>query len=248
MQAVILAGGRGTRLLPYTVVFPKPMLPVGGQPIIQTIVAQLVQSGFDDIVISLGYLGDMIELFFREEKNRPPGVRIRYVQEKEPLGTSGALSLIEGLDDHFLVVNGDILSSLSYRQIYEYHLEKKSCLTVAVGRKEVTLTLGILTLDSEEKVTSIEEKPTYYFNDNMGIYVYSREAVKYLPKNQRTDANVLIQRLIADRKPVFGYRSSEPYYWIDIGQHAEYEQANSEFEKHRDKFLMIPEQERCYGK
>jgi len=237
MQAVILAGGRGTRLLPYTVVFPKPMLPVGGQPIIQTIVTQLAKAGFRDIVISLGYLGDMIELFFREKKNCPAGVQIRYVRESEPLGTAGALSLIGDLSENFLVVNGDILSSLCYREMYEYHLKKKSILTVAVGRKEVSINLGVLTLDANEKVTKFEEKPTYFFSDNMGIYVYSREAVRYLEKNKRTDVNILIQRLIDDQKPVYGFRSNEPYYWIDIGQHAEYEKANIEFEKHKEKFV-----------
>ena len=236
MQAVILAGGRGTRLLPYTVVFPKPMLPVGGQPIIQTIVSQLVHYGFNDIIISLGYLGDLIELFFKEQTNHPDGASIRYIREQEPLGTAGALSLIDKLDENFLVINGDILTTLNYREMYMYHCSKKSILTAAVGIKEVSLNLGIMNLRDDNRIISIEEKPTYKFNDNMGIYVYHRDAISYLPENKRTDVNILIEKLISNNRNVYGYRSGAPYFWIDIGEHAEYEKANSEFNKNRNKF------------
>jgi NDP-sugar pyrophosphorylase family protein len=235
MQAVILAGGKGTRLAPYTVVFPKPMLPVGGQPIIQTIVDQLSRHGFDDIVISLGYLGDLIELYFKDKP--PAGIHLRYVREDKPLGTAGALSLIDGLEENFLVINGDILTTLNYSDMYRYHRERHATLTVAVGLKEVSISLGVLTLDNGNRITRIDEKPTYRFNDNMGIYVYHREAVDFLPKDQRTDVNVLVDRLINDQKDVYGYRSEDPYYWIDIGQHAEYEKANSAFEENRHRFL-----------
>jgi NDP-sugar pyrophosphorylase family protein len=235
MQAVILAGGKGTRLLPYTVVFPKPMLPLGGQPIIQIILTQLVKHGFTDIVISLGYLGDLIELYLNEK--RPEGVNLRFVREQKPLGTAGALSLVEDLEEDFLVVNGDILTTLDYRAMFDFHREHRSALTVAVGVKEVCMNLGILTLDGQDRVTGIEEKPTYRFNDNMGIYVYNRSAVSFIPQNQRTDLNVLMESLIKENLPVFGYRSQGPYYWIDIGQHAEYDKANEEFEKHREVFL-----------
>ena len=237
MQAVILAGGRGTRLAPYTVVFPKPMLPVGGQPIIQTIINQLAECGVEDIVISLGYLGDLIELYFRDRRNCPAGVAIRYVREEQPLGTSGALSLVEGLDEDFLVVNGDILTSLDYSEMVRFHRANDSILTVAVGIKKVSLSLGIISLDEDDRVVRIEEKPTYSFNDNMGIYVYSRSAIPYIPRNERTDVNFLIERLIADGRSVYGYRSDQPYYWIDIGQHAEYEKANAEFEHNKTRFL-----------
>ena len=121
MQAIVLAGGKGTRLSPYTLVFPKPMLPVGGQPIIQTIVRQLAYFGFDDVVISLGYLGELIELYFKDKSNIPSGVNIRFVTEEKPLGTSGAISLVDNLDDDFLVINGDILTTLDFGKMFEYH-------------------------------------------------------------------------------------------------------------------------------
>ena len=235
MQAVILAGGKGTRLLPYTVVFPKPMLPLGGQPIIQIILTQLVKHGFTDIVISLGYLGDLIELYLNEKRSEE--ANIRFVREQKPLGTAGALSLVEDLEEDFLVINGDILTSLDYRAMFDFHRERRAALTVAVGVKEVCMNLGILTLDGQDRVTRIEEKPTYRFNDNMGIYVYNRSTVSFLPQNERTDLNVLMETLIGKNLPVFGYRSQDPYYWIDIGQHAEYEKANAEFERHREVFL-----------
>ncbi len=235
MQAVILAGGQGTRLLPYTVVFPKPMLPLGGQPIIQIILSQLIRHGFTDIIISLGYLGDMIELYFNDK--RLEEASIRFVRERKPLGTAGALSLVEDLDEDFLVINGDILTSLDFRAMFDFHRENRSALTVAVGVKEVCINLGILTLDDQNRVTRIEEKPTFRFNDNMGIYIYNRSTVSWLPKDERTDLNILMEKLIRGNQPVFGYRSEAPYYWIDIGQHAEYEKANAEFEKNREAFL-----------
>jgi NDP-sugar pyrophosphorylase family protein len=237
MQAFVLAGGRGTRLAPYTVVFPKPMLPVGGQPIIQTIINQLADFGFTDIVISLGYLGDLIELFFKDKRNRPDGVTIRYVREEKPLGTAGALALAKELHEDFLVINGDILTSLDYSQMMSFHRKRQSILTIAVGIKKVSLSLGIISMDDKDQVTGIEEKPTYSFLDNMGIYVYNRKAVTYIPKTERTDVNLLIEKLVADKQPVYGYRSDEPYYWIDIGQHAEYEKANTEFTRNRKAFL-----------
>ncbi|MBF0532481.1 MAG: NTP transferase domain-containing protein [Candidatus Omnitrophica bacterium] len=237
MQAVILAGGKGTRLAPYTMVFPKPMLPVGGQPIIETIIRQLAFYGFKDIVISLGYLGDMIELYFRDRSKSLDGIRLRYVREDQPLGTAGALSLIDDLDENFLVINGDILTTLNYENFYRFHQEKGSSLTVAVGEKKVQIALGILTLDEESKVKKFDEKPVYTYKDNIGIYIYNRRALRYIEKGKRLDLNILIEKMIADGDNVFGYMSNENYYWIDVGQHADFEQANQEFEKRKKEFL-----------
>lgn len=237
MQAVILAGGQGTRLRPYTLVFPKPMLPVGGQPIIETILHQLAHYGFTEAVISLGYMGEYIRMYFSDSAHVPPGMRIRYVYEDQPLGTAGSIALVEGLEDEFLVINGDILTTIDYRDFIAAHRRERADLSIAVGVKEVRMTLGVLELDDDHRITNFREKPTFTFHDNMGIYVYSRAVAESIERNKRLDANTLVLRLIEEGRKVFGYLSEEPYYWIDVGHHADYEKANEEFEKRREAFL-----------
>jgi NDP-mannose synthase len=237
MQAIILAGGAGTRLRPYTLVFPKPMLPVGGMPIIATIVHQLAYYGFNDIVISLGYLGDYIRMYFMGGVNTPKGVTIRFSFEDQPLGTTGPLALVDKLDDDFLVINGDILSTIDYADFFHTHRDRHADLSVAVGIKEVKMSLGILDLDEKQRITGFREKPTFVFHDNMGIYVYSRSVMKWVERDKKLDVNVLVAKLVEEKKNVFGYISKEEYFWIDVGQHADYEKANEEFEKRRSAFL-----------
>ncbi|MBN2354061.1 MAG: NTP transferase domain-containing protein [Spirochaetales bacterium] len=236
MQAIILAGGQGTRLRPYTVIFPKPMLPVGGKPIIEIIVNQLASYGFTDIVISLGYLGDYIRMFFNNPANVPAGVTIRYIDETTPLGTAGPIGLVEGLEDNFLVINGDILTTLDYSDFMRTHVERGALLSVAVGEKTITVNLGILDLNQDSMITNFHEKPTYKYSDNMGIYIYSSRILRYIEKNTRLDLNNLVLKLIGDNEKVFGYCCNEPYYWIDIGATGDYEKANLEFENNRAKF------------
>jgi NDP-sugar pyrophosphorylase family protein len=236
MQAFILAGGKGTRLQPYTTVFPKPMLPIGGRPIIEIIIAQLAYFGFNDIVISLGYLGDYIRMYFEDKKKIPPGVRLRYVVEDTPLGTAGSVSLLENPEESFLVINGDILSTLDYRDFMQYHKSRESILTLAVGLKKVAMSLGILELGPDNTITNFTEKPTYTYNDNMGIYIYKSDVLRYIKKSQRLDLNDLVMDLLRHKEKVCGYISEAPYYWIDIGKSGDYEAANSEFDKRRDIF------------
>jgi len=238
MQALILAGGRGTRLHPYTLVFPKPMLPVGGQPIIRTIVDQLTNNGFQDIVVSLGYLGNYIRMFFDESGNTPAGTTISYIVEPEPLGTAAPVSLIPEPEENFLVLNGDILTTVNFSDLYSFHLNHSATLTIAVGVKRVKMNLGVVNFSEQDHlISSISEKPTYTYYDNIGIYVYNRRALEYIKPGQRLDLPDLANKLINAGEKVCGFSSSEPYYWIDIGQHADYEKANQEFESRRDDFI-----------
>jgi NDP-mannose synthase len=237
VQAVIFAGGKGTRLEPYTLVYPKPMLPVGGSPIIETIIRQLAYYGFDEIIVSLGYLGGMIRLYFAETSRIPAGVAIRYVEESEPLGTAGAIGIIDGLADNFLAINGDILTTLNYRDFFDFHVRKNATFSIAVGVKSVSLPLGILELDGDDRVTKFTEKPTFEYLDNIGIYVYNRRVTRYIQRGQRLDLNILVDRVLGNGESICGFRSSDPYYWIDIGHHADFETANLEFEKRRADFL-----------
>jgi len=217
-------------------VFPKPMLPVGGMPIIAVIVKQLAYFGFTDITISLGYLGDYIRLYFDDRNHIPAGTVIRYVEETEPLGTAGSLSLLQNHEEDFLVLNGDLLTSLDFRDFFLFHRDQEALLSIAVGKKQVKMNLGILELDGT-RVTDFKEKPVVTYHDNMGIYIYNRKVLNHIEKNKRLDFNELVLRLLGKREKVLGYLSEKPYYWIDIGQHADYEQANGEFEQHKGDFL-----------
>ena len=237
MQAVILAGGMGTRLKPFTLVYPKPLLPIGEKPIIDTIVRQLIYYGFKDIVISVGYLGDMIKLYFDNSTNFDSKANIKVVFEKEPLGTVGPISIIDDHDENFLVINGDILTSLNFSNLMKFHINNNSLMTLALGKKTVNLSLGVVEMNNENQVTSFKEKPVLEFNDNMGIYVYNKRILHFIKSGHRIDVNLLVEKLIDKNKEVYGYYSDSPYYWIDIGQHADYEVANVKFEKHRKEFL-----------
>ena len=237
MQAVILAGGKGTRLVPYTTIFPKPMLPVGEMPIIEIIIKQLSYYGFKEIIISLGYLGHFIEMYFNDDSRIPEGVTIHYVRETKPLGTAGSISLIDNLDEDFLVINGDILTSMNFLDMYDYHKKKNAALTIAMAVKKHKVDLGVLQFDESYRITDFNEKPTYTFYDNMGIYIYNRSVVSQIERNKRLDLNVLVLNLIEKQKNIYGFLSKEPYYWIDMGKHGDYELANSEFELHKDEFL-----------
>jgi NDP-sugar pyrophosphorylase family protein len=240
MQAVILAGGRGTRLQPYTFVFPKPMLPVGGHPIIDTIVRQLAYFGFDDIVICLGYLGDYIRMYFSDETNVPDSARIRFVAEDEPLGTAGPVALVPELEDDFLVINGDILTTIDYRQFVATHKEKGADLSVSVRIRDIKMSLGLIEMNEARRITGFKEKPTFTFYDNMGIYVYNKRVMQYIKPEVRLDVNELIEVLLEHNGDVYGYLSQDEYYWIDVGQHSDYEAANREFEKRRHIFVREP--------
>lgn len=237
MQAVVLAGGKGTRLLPYTLVFPKPMLPVGGIPIIGTIVRQLAHYGFDDIVVSLGYLGDYIRLYFREPANVPPQCKIRFFDEERPLGTAGPIALAPDLEDDFLAINGDILTTIDFARFMEAHRSNGAALSIAVGKKDVLISLGILESDEDGMIKGFREKPTYSFATNMGVYIYTRRALRFIPQGQHLDLNILVMRLLEAGEKVYGFVSNDPYYWIDVGQHADYALANEQFEQHRATFL-----------
>ena len=240
MQAMILAGGKGTRLRPYTLAFPKPLLPVGEIPIIETIVRQLAYYGFKDIIISVGYLSKYIKMFFSDDAKIPNGITISFIEEEIPLGTSGPVSLVrDKMEKNMLVINGDILSTINYKDLLKFHQEKKAVLTMAVGERKVTMNLGIVELDEQNRLLDFKEKPTYAFHDNVGVYVYNRKALDYIPEGGRLDLNHLALNLIQDKQPVYGYQSGDEYYWIDVGQHADYEKANEEFKKHRDKFLPV---------
>jgi len=228
-KAIILAGGRGTRLLPYTIVVPKPMLPIGEMPIIEIIALQLKYHGFENVTVSLGHLSDMIKLFLETKKDKVGMPNFEFITETIPLGTSGPIKAVNPKENNFLVLNGDILTTLNFREMFNQHLKERATLTVGVRKTEYQLPLGSISIDENSYITDFVEKPISTHLDNIGAYVYSSRVLDYIGKDEKIDVNILIERLLNAKEKVFAFRSDGPYYWIDIGTHADYEKANMNF-------------------
>ena len=220
-KAVVLAGGKGTRLAPYTSVLPKPLMPVGERAILELVVEQLESCGINDITFSVGYLSHLIQSVFDNRDNG--GVSIEYVHEAEALGTAAPLKLVEDLDDTFLVMNGDVLTELDYRDLISYHQEHGNMLTIATRKRAIKVDYGILHLDVSQRVRDFEEKPEMTSSVSMGIYVMEPEVLDYIPDDQYFDFPHLVEALLEARQPIGAYRYSG--LWFDIGRQEDYEQA-----------------------
>jgi NDP-sugar pyrophosphorylase family protein len=232
-QAVILAGGKGRRLLPYTTVLPKPLMPVGEYPILEVILRQLERDGFSDVVICTGHLHELIRAYLAQSHH--PGLSIRCTHEEEPLGTIGPLRLIDDLADTFLVMNGDILTDLDYRKLLEVHRKKRAMATIATYHREVNVDFGVLEPDSEGRIRGFREKPTYPFEVSMGIYAFQKEILRFVPDGRAFGFDELMLAMIAGNAPVYAYPHHG--YWLDIGRPDDYERSIIEFERYRDLFL-----------
>jgi NDP-sugar pyrophosphorylase family protein len=238
-RAVILAGGLGTRLRPYTTVLPKPLMPVGDRPVLDIVVRQLHRDGFDRITIATGYLAELIEAFFRDGERY--GIPIDYFREEEPLGTVGALALLDDLDEDFLVMNGDVLTDIGYGALLERHKASDAIATIATHAKQVQISLGVLGFDDPDdttRLTQYYEKPKIDYEASMGVYCFSPEVIQYIEPGQRLDFPDLMLRLVAEGRTVRAWRSTD--FWLDIGRPDDYEEAQEAFERMRDR-LIPPE-------
>ena len=235
MKAVILAGGKGTRLAPYTTVFPKPLVPLGNKPILDIIVQQLSHYGFHDIIMSVGYLSELIQAYFQNCEARFQDVNFTYIKEQEPTGTAGSLGLISGLDETFLVINGDILTSIDYLELMAYHKSMGGVLTIGIYKKKIKIDLGVVEVDQKGMVTSYLEKPEKTYNVSMGVCAYEPRVLGLIEPNMYLDFPDLVHRLIDSGEKVVGF----PFegYWLDIGRHEDYVTAQDEFELRKDIFL-----------
>ena len=237
MKAIILAGGKGTRLAPYTTILPKPLMPVDDRPILDIVIHQLVHYGIDEIILSVGYLAELLEAYYQDGSRF--GIPISYVREPEPLGTAGPVALINqqhSLDETFLMMNGDVLTDFNYRHLIDYHNEKKGILTIAMHAKQQKIDLGVIHVNDNYELTDYIEKPTLDYQVSMGIYVFDPAVLKYIQPGVRLDFNELVLSLVKKhREPVFGYPCTD--YWLDIGRHDDYEQATEVFMQHKAKFL-----------
>jgi len=233
MQAIILAGGKGTRLKPFTISFPKPLVPIGDYPILEIIIRQLARFGFDRITISTGHLAELIEAYFGDGKRW--GVVIEYVREHTPLNTAGALKLVKAFDDNFLVMNGDILTTLDYRNLFDVHLEKKAQATIASKVRDSKIDFGVLKYGDDGFLRDYVEKPVYTFAVSMGVYVLSRSCIDLIAKDESLGMPDLLLRINNSGGKVYCHKSD--CYWLDIGRVDDYERAQDEFQGHKKEFL-----------
>ena len=218
MKAVILAGGRGTRLAPYTSVLPKPLMPVGDRSILEILVSQLEASGIRDVNFCVGYLAHLIEAVF---DNRAPGeARITYVREQDALGTAAPLRLVEGLDKTFLVMNGDVLTTLDYAELVRFHREQGNKVTIAAHKRTTKIDYGMLQLDLTQRVREFREKPVIESPVSMGIYVMEPDILDFIPEHEYFDFPDLIRALLLQGERVGAYRYDG--VWFDIGRQEDY--------------------------
>jgi NDP-sugar pyrophosphorylase family protein len=227
-RAIVLAGGRGTRLEPFTSVLPKPLMPIGGRAILEVVVEQLAASGITNVTFCVGYLSHLIRAVFANGERT--GVDIDYVQETEPLGTAGPLRLIEGLDRGFIVMNGDVLTTLDYNDLMRRHVEGGNILTVATHERTIKIDYGVLRQSEVEdnRVVTYEEKPEFPLQVSMGIYVMEPEALDWIPEARRFDFPDLVQDLLAAGERVGAYNYNG--LWFDIGRQEDYELAGAAWE------------------
>ncbi|MEM8546557.1 MAG: sugar phosphate nucleotidyltransferase [Pseudomonadota bacterium] len=233
IPAVILAGGKGTRLRPLTAVFPKPMVPLGHKPIIEVLLTKLKNSGLTDITISTGYLAELImALCGNGEKF---GLNISYVHEESPLGTAGSLSLIESLTGDAIIMNGDLLTTLSFQNMIAHHKAQEADVTIAIYQRDVRIDFGVVQTDDQMNFQGFSEKPTYHYDVSMGVNILSEKARSLITHNEYLDMPNLILKVHETGGKVCCYQ--EDCYWLDIGRMDDYAQAQTDFEANEERFM-----------
>ncbi len=232
-HAVILAGGKGRRLQPYTINFPKPLAPVADLPILEIVIRQLKHHGFRRFTFAVGHLAELLMAYFGDGSKW--NVKIEYSREEKPLGTVAPLTLIDDLPEQFLVMNGDVLSTIDYGQLYNYHRDNEAELTIATHPKEVKIDLGVIEYDEQLEVTGYKEKPRLHYDVSMGVYIFNRDVLDLVIPGEFTDLPTMVHRLMNNNRKVKVYTSD--CEWLDIGRPEDYALATQRFLKMRDRFL-----------
>jgi len=228
MKAVILAGGKGTRLKPYTAVFPKPLMPIGDKPILEIIIRQLKSHGFNEIIMAVGHLAELLMTFFNDGSKY--GIKIKYSREDKPLGTAGPLTLMKDeLKETFLMMNGDVLSTIDYSDLVNYHKKDEAVVTIALKKRDVKIDFGVTEIDDSNSIVGYTEKPKIDYLVSMGVYVFDPKVLEYIKQNEYLDFPDFIKKLISNGETVKGYVYDG--YWLDIGRPDDYERANKEIEE-----------------
>lgn len=232
-RAIILAGGKGTRLKPYTVVLPKPLMPIGEYPILEVIIRQLKQHGFSHITMAVNHQAEIIKAFFGDGSKWD--IKIDYSLEEKALSTMAPLKLIKDLPNDFLVMNGDILTDLDYGKFYENHVINKNIFTISSYQREVRSEFGVLEVDKFNTLSGFKEKPVSVYDVSMGIYMVSLDAVNYIPDDTFYGFDHLMLDLMKNKKEPKVEKFNG--YWLDIGRPDDYAQAIEEFDTMKEKFI-----------
>lgn len=228
MKAIILSGGLGTRLRPFTEVIPKPLLPIGEKSILEIQIEHLKKHGFDEIFLATNYKSDYIENFFGDGSKY--GVKLKISKEKKSLGTAGPVKLLEKeLNEPFLVMNGDILTQLNYKDLYDFAVSVDSLLTISIKEIVTPFAFGNIFYDGDY-VTGIEEKPDLRNKILAGVYIFKPEIFKLIPDNEYFGMDHLIKKMLSNNLPITKYEIKE--YWLDIGRVDDYNKAQVIYKEH----------------
>jgi NDP-sugar pyrophosphorylase family protein len=234
-QAIIMAGGKGTRLHPYSALFPKPLMPLGDMPILELLLRQMAQAGITNVVIAVNHLRHLIEAFFGDGSQF--GLRIRYCTEDKPLGTAGALgNMIDDLDETFMVSNGDLLTSMNLAEMGRQHFETEAAASIGVFERENKIDFGLIEFDTDNRLSAYREKPTTMYFVSMGIYILQREAVRpHIVQGEYLDMPSLLLAMRSDNQDVRCFHDDG--LWLDIGRPDDFARAQTMFEQNRALFL-----------
>ena len=236
-QAIILAGGQGTRLRPYTTLMPKALVPLDDMPVLELVLRQLKNHGFDQITITVGHLAQLIEAYFGNGEKL--GINITYSREDQPLGTAGPLrALAKNLPDNFLVMNADIVSDINFRALFDNHVSGNADATIAVYRRTSKIDFGIIEFDpNSQQIDGFTEKPILEHSVSMGVYVFNKKIVDLIPENEFFGFDHLMKSLISNKGParVFPFNG----YWLDIGRGDDYEKAVTDLQEMREHLLSV---------
>ncbi|MEI6087691.1 MAG: sugar phosphate nucleotidyltransferase [Bacteroidota bacterium] len=233
-HAVILAGGKGSRLRPYTVVLPKPLMPIGEYPILEVIIRQLVKQGFTHITLAVNHQAELIAAFFGDGSKW--GISINYSLEDQPLGTMGPLKLIKDLPENFLVMNGDILTDLVYKDFFDAHVKNEALFSISSHLREEMIDYGVLQT-KDNLLTGFKEKPRNSYEVSMGIYMLNKKVLDYIPENMAFGFDQLMLSLLEKKKNVFV--NTYAGLWLDIGRPDDYIEAIECFDQLKDKILYV---------
>ena len=233
-RAVLLAGGKGTRLKPYTLMLPKPLVPIGNMPIIEIVIKQLINNGFTHITIAINHMAEMIKEFCGDGSRW--GTKIDYSLENKPLSTMGPLKLIKDLPDNFLVMNGDILTNLNYADLFDFHIANNNIFTISAHKRDHKVDYGVLETNNVNQLDSFKEKPLLHYKVSMGIYMVSKICLDIIPENTFYGFDNLMLDLISQNRPA----SVKVFdgYWLDIGRPSDYEKACRDFEQGEIEILL----------
>lgn len=226
-----MAGGEGRRLNPYSKVLPKPLWPVGDYPIVEILIKQLAKSGIKDIIMAVGQQAKLIQMIIGDGKQY--GVKVNYSIEKKPLGTVGPLKKIKSLDNDFLVLNGDILTDLSFKQFIKSHLTNNSPATIAAFRRSMKIDFGVIS-SRKDQITEYQEKPTLKYIVSSGIYAFNRSIIDLIPRGAFSFPELVNRLIELNRNPnIYKFKG----YWLDIGRPEDWEKADRLFSKKKNVFL-----------